>query len=75
MRPNNSGRPFRSINAAVDKNGRIHGCLSTSEPIKGIVCVWPRFPVLPPPVKTKSALEDASRESHSASRSDGQRGK
>ena len=48
---------LRSINAQSDRTGSIQGSLVSSGPIKGFVCVWPRFPVLTPPMTTKAKVE------------------
>lgn len=57
MKLHRSKLSLRSINARSDRTGKIRGCFASSAPIEGFVCVWPRFPVLSPPMTTKTKVE------------------
>ena len=57
MKLHRSKLSLRPINAQSDRTGRIRGCFVSSAPIEGFVCVWPRFPVLTPPLSTKAKVE------------------
>ena len=61
MRPNRSKGALRSINAKLDRYGRVSGHFASSVPNKGFVCVWPIFPVLTPPTQTKGSAENTQR--------------
>lgn len=38
------------VNGVSDNRGKIHGCFGSTTPIEATVCVWPLFPILPPPM-------------------------
>ncbi len=45
------------INGVSDNRGRIHGCFGSTTPIEALVCVWPWFPILPPPMTIVASIE------------------
>ena len=57
MKRDRNNHSLFSINADIDKTGRIRGYFALPTPIEGNVCVWPRFPILPPPMTAEATLE------------------
>ena len=50
MERSNSDHSLYLVNGVCNSRGLIHGCFESTTPINGTVCVWPRFPILPPPM-------------------------
>lgn len=57
MKPDDTKHVLRSINALIDKSGKIRGYFAPSTPIKGLVCRWPQFPVLSPPMSPRAKVK------------------
>ena len=61
-----SGENFlRPVNGFFDKTGRINSRMKFIAPIYAIPCEWPKFPLLPPPIISRTENERKDQEFNS----------